>query len=190
MKKEKGNKKTHTKELLATLFAVVVLGFLYLYILAIVRPSTSPGISQDTSPVGENTSTLPTSVSGMKKYRSDFMKIEFEYDDQFIINEKQTSGEIRIVGSDSKIEYGKYGTNYETADDHLNNLIIKNSLNIESKREVNQNYKGIYYETRIDGEKENVYMFVNNYAVYYFSTKDPSLFSDLETLAKSFRIID
>ncbi len=190
MKKGKDGKKTHTKELLATLFAIAVLGFLYLYVLAIVRPSTSPSIGQDATLVGDSVSMAPTNGSGIKKYRSDFMKIEFEYDDKFMINEKQTSGEIRIDGSDSKIEYGKYGTNYETIDDHLNNLIIKNSLNIENKQEANQNYKGIYYETRVDGEKENVYMFVNNYVVYYFSTKDPSLFPDLETIAKSFRIIE
>lgn len=190
MKKGKDGKKTHTKELLATLFAVVVLGFLYLYILAIVRPSTSPGISQDTSPVGENTSTLPTSVSGMKKYRSDFMKIEFEYTGNYVIEEKVTSVILKSNDvSSSEILFSKYGTNFENVKSHVDDAVAR----WKNKPTSRYRLAGL----GIDGEVVNtssdsysVIYFVKDYAVYQFETGDPSLFSDLETIAKSFRIID
>ncbi len=119
---------------------------------------------------------------------SDSMKMQFEYSGSFSI--KESLKEVILERGDNTIEFSSYGTYYTTAMDHVSKLVQLNNIRIKSLQQVQSPYNTIVLESYIDNEVEKSYFFVKDYAVYYFSTDDPALFSDLDAIAKSFRILE
>jgi hypothetical protein len=125
-----------------------------------------------------------------KNYTSAFMKMGFDYPSTYNVTTKQTTGEIfdkarRTV----KFKFGTYGTNYLTANDHVKNLMTQNNIQEYKVQEVQSPYSAVVLESIVDNKTEKSYFFVKDYAAYYFSADDPALFSDLDSIAKSFRIL-
>lgn len=124
-------------------------------------------------------------------FTSDFMKIQFEHPSKYYVEEKFTTGRItNEVLQGKALRFGTYGTNFETATDHINNLVRLNKHRVTNIEPIQNRYSAAMLEKHIDNKVERSYFFVKDYAVYYFSTDDPALFSDLDAIAKSFRILD
>lgn len=127
----------------------------------------------------------------MSTYTSEFMKMQFTHPTTYLIEEKITSGDI-ISKSDqvSKLRFGKYGTNYMNAVDHVTRLIKLNNMESTILEEFQSPYSAAVLNITKNDRLERAYFFVKDYGVYYFSTDDPTLFSDLDAIVKSFRILD
>ena len=121
-------------------------------------------------------------------FTSDFMKIQFDYPGSFSIKENLNDG--ILEKGDNSIEFSSYGSYYTTALDHVKSLVQLNKIRIKSLQQVQGPNSAAVLESYIDNKVERSYFFVKDYAVYYFSTDDPALFSDLDAIVKSFRILD
>ncbi len=121
-------------------------------------------------------------------FTSNSMKVQFEYPAKYIVSERFTTGSIHEKSAEKTkgLRYGKYGTNYPTALAHVKSLNSVEPTKIET---FESPYSSVFTVKVNDGKSIKSYFFVKDYAVYYFSTDDPALFSDLDAIAKSFRIL-
>ena len=184
------NKKLDEKAMLAGIFAFAALGFLYLYVAATVNNTEAPTKEIPQPQSIATTQDVQSSKNGMKKYRSNFLKVEFEYPEKYIVEEKVTSVILKKNDELSgEIIFSKYGTNYENTKLYIDDIISKWKNKPNSRTNFNSlHLQGELLHTQADNY--NVIYFVNRYAVYQFETGDESLFSDLETIAKSFTILE
>lgn len=120
-----------------------------------------------------------------KIYISESLKIEFVYPSGYTVDEALTTGTLKM---DNKVlNYGKYGTIHNTALDHVNDFIIKNRVRVARVENVLDD--AVLLESAAGNKINKAYYFVKDNFVYYLSTDNPSLFSDLDAIAQSFRII-
>ena len=185
------NKKLDEKAMLAGIFAFASLGALYLFVSATVNNTQAPTIEilKDKT-IATETQIAKHTVNGIKTQRSNFIKIEFNYPDKLVVKENLNFGQLVDSTGKTVIEYGKYGSLFNNARDHVYNLAKKNNLTLQNLQDLEGVYSGVTYENKVDNVDERVYLFVKDYATYYFSTKDPSFFPDLEVIAKSFKILE
>ena len=126
----------------------------------------------------------------MKKYRSNFLKVEFEYPEKYSVEEKITSVILKKNDELSgEIIFSKYGTNFEDVKSHVDSVVSKKTTPPTIRQKfIGANMGGelVYYS---DDGRQTIY-FVNDYNVVHFSTPYQLLFPDLETIAKSFTILE
>lgn len=129
----------------------------------------------------------------MKTYTSDFMKIQFDYPMNYLLEDNLNTVSLKTDKMDepnSSITISSAGTNYANTKDHVEKLIGRNKTRVVSKQETKMPYEGIIVVRDAPLGQGKSYFFVNNFAVYHFATDDPSLFADLDAIAKSFRILE
>lgn len=130
-----------------------------------------------------------------RTYTSEFMKIEIEYPMSYTLEENNSL--ITLESSSirgEKITLRKYGSMFTDAKSHVDASLARQKEIPLVRREVsNSNVDGVLgelVEYKTNGVPHRVYYFVKNFALYQFEANDPSLFSDLDAIAKSFRILE
>lgn len=123
-----------------------------------------------------------------KTFTSDLLEVELTYPVNLTVEAR--FNDIKFKNLDSAIRFTKNGTIFSDVETHVDNLIKSNKLRVKARQKVNLPIRGILLETYSGNSNEKSYYFVKDYAVYYFSTDDPTLFSDLDAIAKSFRILE
>lgn len=118
---------------------------------------------------------------------SDLLDVELSY--PVYLTAEPRFNDIELKNSNGSIRFTKSGTSFNDVETHVDNLIKLNKLRVKTKVDIYQPFRGILLETYSGNSNELSYFFVKDYAVYYFSTDDPVLFSDLDTIAKTFRIL-
>jgi len=182
------NKKLDEKAMLAGIFAFAALGFLYLYVAATVNNTEAPTKETSTSQVAVTTQEAQLSANGMKKYSSDNLKIEFEYPEDVTINQNLNLLDLKR----SSIDYARVSvvaSNFTNTRDHVEYLISK-MPNTSVKAEYVSLNNIDWAKVNFNENEELVYFHVKEYTSYQLSTKNPSLFQDLEIIAKSFKILE
>jgi len=144
-----------------------------------------------TLPTPTYTSVESDNDNGTKTYTSNFMKISFEYPSSYSLSNDLTS--VTLTNGKSTISFGRSGTQYSTVGKHTDSLINTFTQTKILEKTNNVTNSGVEY-VRLTLEnpqfgKNSVYFIVSNYAVFRFETNDPALFADLDTIAKSFRIL-
>lgn len=184
------NKKLDEKAMLAGIFAFAALGFLYLYVAATVNNTEAPTKEIPQPQSTATTQDVQSSKSGMKKYRSNLLRVEFEYPGKYVI--EQVGQFINLVDSDSKkITLSRSGSMFNNVNDHVDDSVKKWYQEPVVRNEIIGIFqKGQLVEKSFSGAPYRIIYFVKNNFVYQFETGDASLFSDLETIAKSFTILE
>lgn len=123
-------------------------------------------------------------------FTSDFMKVQFDYPAKLYAKSDQSSVTLSNPNNGGTISVSKYGTNFRDVYSHVENSIGRwkdKPTSIDSF--VGDLEKGVVVNGESKHEQYRVYYFVKDYAVYQFEANDPALFSDLDAIAKSFRIL-
>ena len=123
-----------------------------------------------------------------KTYTSNFMKVEFTYPGKYSVFDDGLT-DIKLVRGESMITIGRYGTNFPTADEHVKILVELNKIKVKNIQQMPDKYNSVLLESLEGKNVSRTYFFVKNYVVYHFSTDNPALFSDLDVIAKSLRIL-
>lgn len=123
-----------------------------------------------------------------KTYTSDNLDVQFIYPQYFLI--KENLNDVLLEKNGQTINFGSYGSYYNVADEHVKQLIQQNKIKVKYLQRVPSKYSAMVMEFESGDKVGRSYFFVNNYAVYYFSTNDPALFPDLDKIARSFRILE
>ena len=125
-------------------------------------------------------------------YTSEFMKIQFDYSTKFRLENKTNRVLLRVSGGneENKIEIFQMGTMYSNALEHATKVTELNRTRVRNIVSVDSSYDGVLVERTKEEGGGKSYFFVKDYLVYAFSTDDPALFADLDTIAKSFRIVE
>ncbi len=187
--------KKYRSEVLATLFALFALSFLFFYLSARFNNTIAPGrdsVGISVTPV--TTLTNPSEIineNGMKTYKSDFMKVEFEYPSSYGLEARYNDINL-IHGITGKgITFSKSGSMFKSVQEHVDNAISK-WYQLPLKREliISNGLDGEVVDQVVSGVSYRIIYFVKNYSVYQFETGDVELFPDLELIAKSFKILD
>lgn len=130
----------------------------------------------------------------IQSYTSDFLKIKFDYPNNYVIEDNRNVIYIKpakdATGSrKSDIEVFMMGSSYDSAYNHAQNTTALNRTHIRSISRLSAPYDGALVK-KMDSDGGGVsYYFLIEGALYIFSTDNPSLFSDLDAIAQSFRII-
>ncbi len=116
-------------------------------------------------------------------YKSKAMKFSIDVPSKFQIKENLPT--ITVKNAKGEIYIDRSGTNFETLEEHLENLSNLNHLIISNKENVSINtlpaVKGI-----ING-KMHYFIYAAPWTVYSIFTNSPPLFSDLDKIAQSFK---
>jgi len=116
-------------------------------------------------------------------YKSKAMKFSIDVPSDFQVEENLPT--ITVKNAKGVIYIDRSGTNFETLEEHLNNLSRLNHFVISSKENVSINslpaVKGI-----IDG-KMHYFIYAKPWTVYSIFTSSQALFSDLDKIAQSFK---
>lgn len=119
-----------------------------------------------------------------KVYRSDVLKFSITYPVNLVPSE--AINRVDLKKGDDVVTIETQGTQFSSVDDYVEDFISKRT-NISAK---NIAHVPPFVElTEIQGKVRRVYFVVENFKTYTFSTNDPALFSDLDNIAKSFRIL-
>jgi len=146
-----------------------------------------------------NSQTPPKQINGYQAqfpvndrwYHSSILKFSILVPAEYTIEDQQIT--VTLHNKKGDIIVSRVGTNFKNIESFLDDLQIKNKLEIVStyKSKINEldtlktNIK--YFGGPKNGEI--TYYFYKNYAVYSLSTSVPTLFSDLDTIAHSFHYI-
>ena len=123
-------------------------------------------------------------------FTSDFMKIQFDYPTKFIAKSDQTSVSLSNNNFNGQISISEYGTNFLDDHSHVENSVGRWKDKPRSiEKYIGDIERGVVVNGVSKGEQYRIYYFVKDYIVYQFEANDPALFSDLDSIAKSFRII-
>jgi hypothetical protein len=125
-----------------------------------------------------------------KNFTSEFMKIGFEYPSKYTLKSELTSIILSNNTSYGRISISTYGTNFIDVNSHVENSIGRWKDRPTSKESFAGIFeKGLVISGESKGEPYRIYYFVKNYMIYQLEANDPALFSDLDSIAKSFRIL-
>lgn len=161
--------------IIAAIFAFLVLIGVLVYF--------KSGLTLTNFLIGENQS------SQTKIFQSsDVMKFSITVPVGYDVSEYLGSATVN-AGDKGKILIGRSGTNFNNLNDYLDDLNIKNKVEIVDKRPLLINGSEASRQEMInDNEKNRItyFIYINNW-VYSISTSSESLFGDLDQIAKSFR---
>lgn len=123
-------------------------------------------------------------------FTSKNLKFSVTVSNDYLINEKYTS--IMLKNNLGEIKINRIGTNFSNLNDYLQDLEVKNKLQIINKETFKVGgldiIKGIINHTITKVADEKAYfIYSNNWSVYSFSTSSPALFDDLDQIVRSFR---
>ncbi|MFO0703349.1 MAG: hypothetical protein U0525_01330 [Patescibacteria group bacterium] len=183
------HKKLNERLMLAGMFAFVALGALYLYL-----TYTSKEVNPDSyiNPTPTTILGMPSEevVNGMKRFRSEQMGFELNYPDKFKI--EQNGQFISLVDSNfKKINLSKSGSMFDDVNSHVNDSIKTWRKQPSIRRDfIGDGQNGLLIEKTISETPYRIIYYVKDYFVYQIETGDLSLFKDLETIAKSLKILE
>lgn len=134
------------------------------------------------SPINQSTKTNTTKQT--KTFRSsNVMKLTIELPVDYQVTERL--GSVTILSpKDEQIYIERNGTNFSNLQDYIKNS--RNNIDIKLQNRQYLRINGLEAVSGfIDGEK--IYFILAENVVYLISTKNSSLFTDLDQLAQSFR---
>ena len=172
----------------AVVFALGGLSILYFYVLGSMNASHAPTRVMVPVTTGDTESTTSKST---KSYQSASLNIAFEYPGEYVASEKFTDIVLKKQASASVVQITKYGSQYLNVEDHVNNLISKWQIKPNERSVfVGDNLQGEYLIKNGVDESQKIIFYVKEFFIYQFETNDPELFSDLDTIARSFKILE
>lgn len=123
-------------------------------------------------------------------FTSDFMKVQFDYPARYQVTED--TSDVLLTTDIGTISFGKSGTVNSTASEHVKYLT---KTRVYTKTLVSQDIivkglSGVKLLLDSQGDQKYEYIYVKDNALYQFEANDPALFSDLDAIAKSFRILE
>jgi len=134
-----------------------------------------------------------SSTGQMSEYYSASLGIAFQHPPGYDVVVKTNSGYLQNNQNvNSKILFSTQGSFYDSVMEHVGALSTLNKINIKETTAVsNANFptNALRVNSVTDSSNRISYFFMHNKMVYSFSTDNPSLFSDLDAIAQSFRII-
>ena len=143
-----------------------------------------------TLPTPTYTSVESDNDNGTKTYTSNFMKISFDFPSSYIL--KDDLSDLRLTNKNGTLFFSRSGSNYSSVEDHVNSLMNTHTVSVVVKKLKYINSAGMLGISVLlsnKGVESYEHFFYKDFAVYQFETNDPALFADLDTIAKSFRIL-
>lgn len=127
-----------------------------------------------------------------KTFTSDFMKIQFLYPNEYLIQNSANSVVLKKNQSDmTSVIVTESGTNFTDTKSHVDTSLLRKRVTPYLRRDVEaENTTGEMVEYITGGKPYRIYYFVKDYTIYQFEANDPALFADLDTIAKSFKILE
>lgn len=129
------------------------------------------------------------STQQTKTFLSKNLKFSINIPSNLLIEEKFTT--ITLKNDDVKITISRNGTNFEKLEESINDLHQKNKTLMFNKTSLNINgltaIKGVLNNPSGSSSREFVYYIKIDNIIYVLSTKDESLYNDLDQIAQSFR---
>ena len=124
-------------------------------------------------------------TSSVNKFSVDLGKVSYEK-----INEDYN--EVSVVRSEGIIQIGKIGTNFNTLNDYISDLIDKNGLLSEGQEELFINGSPairtvIKFPVSKAKDQKMYFVYPTEWTVYTLSTDSEALYDDLDQIAQSFR---
>jgi hypothetical protein len=170
----------------AVVFALGGLSILYFYVLGSMNASHAP--TRVMVPATTVDTELTTSKS-TKSYQSASLNIAFEYPGEYSVENQLNV--VRLISQDGgEISIIKSGSIFNDIKEHVNRMVELNKLVTNSVEYFYQPYQGAKLVIDNAEEKYRSYIFLDDYQVYIFSTEKPALFSDLDSIARSFQIAE
>lgn len=122
-------------------------------------------------------------------FTSDYMKVQFDYPATYQVNDDMS--DVFLTNKMGQLSFGKSGTVYSTASEHVKYL---SKTRLYTKTLMSQDIfvkglSGVKLLLDSQGDQKYEYIFVKDNALYQFEANDPALFSDLDSIAKTFRIM-
>lgn len=128
-------------------------------------------------------------IASEKKYRSNFLKIEFSYPKDFEIEEIHNS--IYLEGERGDFTVDRISTNYKTLGEHIDGLEILNKVKVMDREELQ--VKGVHGIKAIIKSPLNInpdtyvyFFYPAEWQIYAISTDSEELIPDLDKIAQSF----
>ncbi len=158
--------------LISILVSTVIVGIIYVWFQRAPSPNTTPENSQS------NSNLYNSAQMEMSAYVASNMEII------------ENSNTITIKNSKGNIIISKIGTTFENAQDHFDVLAERNTFTgyTTTKTDINT-YDGIVVEFVNGTHKEKAYYFYVDNVVYSMRASSPSLFEELDFIAKSFQYV-
>lgn len=125
-----------------------------------------------------------TSSQQLKTFQSKNLKFSIKIPTEFGVLEK--FGTVEISNPKGKINVNQNGTNFKNLNDYLNDLKLKNHLNMSNLEDLTINNLPAI-SMMIQEQKTYLFFAKDNYTVYSLSTKNVPLYSALDQIAQSFR---
>lgn len=164
------------------LFAGMLVALLLFYKLIPIIYGPTPQYN----PSQSNKDSSPS--ASLKTYTSKNLKFNVDIPSELAVNQKFTD---IIIGSNSEnIIISRVSTNYNNAQDYLEDLSQKNKYLVKNKEEISiDKIKGIKttLENTIDSSEQKVIILYVDNLIYSLSTSTPSLYPILDQIAQSFR---
>lgn len=159
----------------------VVCGIFVALTLAVIKGSY---VARQNNPTKVINSVFTSSVN---QFSIDLGKVSYEK-----INEDYN--EVSIVRSEGIIQIGKIGTNFNTLNDYISDLIDKNDLLSEVQEELFINGSPairtvIKFPVSKAKDQKMYFIYPTERTVYTLSTDSEVLYDDLDQIARSFRYI-
>lgn len=181
MKKSKYYKLDLLNHHILIILGIIALVFVFFtFFVMNQRSSTSFDYSQN-----------PDVITDYFLYTNEEMSFSVNIPNKFLITESFGLVTIKIPESEESIFIDYSGTNYDTVDKYLTDLEERNNSNVISSKTLTIN--GSEVAERLvkisQNETHKIYIHVKNYEVITMSTSSPSLYSDLDQIAQSFKYL-
>ncbi len=125
-----------------------------------------------------------------KTYTSEFMKIDLRYPSNYRLENKTNNVYLLRNNLESeRIDIFQMGTAYNSSLEHAKTIIELNRTKISKMVQIDRPYEGVMVDRAPEEGGGRSYIYVRDHMVYIFSTENSALFSDLDSIAKSFRIL-
>lgn len=139
---------------------------------------------QDNNPPQANNNVFTSSIN---QFSVDLGKLNYQK-----INEDYN--EVSIVRSEGTIQIGKIGTNFDTLNGYINDLMEKNDLLSEGREELFINGSPVIrtvikFPVSKAKDQKTYFVYPIEWTVYTLSTDSEALYDDLDQIARSFRYI-
>lgn len=125
-------------------------------------------------------------------FTSDSMKIQFLFPNEYLVQHSADSVVLKKNQSDiTSVIITESGTNFTDTKSHVDTSLLRKRVTPYLRRDMEgENINGEMVEYITGGKPYRIYYFVTDYTIYQFEANDPALFSDLDAIAKSFRILE
>ncbi len=133
----------------------------------------------------------PSPTPSLKTYHSDFLGLTFEYPPEYEVEEEFTNA-VYLKHKNGTVEIHRLFSNLTNIEDYLIGYDSHRTIEILDKQNLKiDGYNAVNRLEKFSGgpinEAKAYFIFIQNVAIYVFSTDDENLYDDLDQIARSFR---